>query len=415
MSRRQRKLRVLVGSHGHPAIHPGGAEIAAYSLFQALQARPDTEAWFLGCDRGRLPPRAGPCITQPFATDREFIYAGGAFDWFRFANHHTEFAPAFAALLMELRPDVLHLHHYLNFGVEVFSIARRALPDLRIFLTLHEYLAICHNVGQMVKHPSRALCYQESPAACHACFPDLQATEFYLRKRYLQRLMAEADGFIAPSRFLAGRYTEWGLPANLLQVIPNVATSATPTPATHRHPDRPLHVGFFGQIFPLKGIGVLLNAAGLLDRAGSDIVFDIHGTDAGQLPDTQAEFRTQLANAGPNVRYHGPYPPERVDALMQAVDVVVVPSLWWENAPLVMQEAARNGKTVIYSNIGGMAEQGEEIGAVPFPTGSAADLARILQKMAKAATLPPTRPMAGTTSTEPHIAIYRSATAQPVL
>jgi hypothetical protein len=261
MSRRQRKLRVLVGSHGHPAIHPGGAEIAAYSLFQALQARPDTEAWFLGCDRGRLPPRAGPCITQPFATDREFIYAGGAFDWFRFANHHTEFAPAFAALLMELRPDVLHLHHYINFGVEVFSIARRALPDLRIFLTLHEYLAICHHFGQMVKHPSRALCYRESPAECHACFPDSPPADFFLRKTYIQRFFNDVDGFIAPSKFLADRYLAWGLPPDRLRIIPNVPAPHTPATPAPRPEGAPLHVGYFGQISPLKGIQVFRPAA----------------------------------------------------------------------------------------------------------------------------------------------------------
>jgi glycosyltransferase involved in cell wall biosynthesis len=385
MSRRQRKLRVLVGSHGHPAIHPGGAEIAAYSLFQALQARPDTEAWFLGCDRGRLPPRAGPCITQPFATDREFIYAGGAFDWFRFANHHTEFAPAFAALLMELRPDVLHLHHYLNFGVEVFSIARRALPDLRIFLTLHEYLAICHHFGQMVKHPSRALCYRESPAECHACFPDSPPADFFLRKTYIQRFFNDVDGFIAPSKFLADRYLAWGLPPDRLRIIPNVPAPHTPATPAPRPEGAPLHVGYFGQISPLKGIQVFLDAAALLQQTHPNMVFDIHGTDAAQPPAFQAEFREKRASAGPNVRYHGPYAPERVDALMQTVDVVVVPSIWWENAPTVMQEAARNGRAVVCSDIGGMAEMAAEIGAAVFPVGSAGDLALVLDSTQPAA------------------------------
>jgi glycosyltransferase involved in cell wall biosynthesis len=115
------------------------------------------------------------------------------------------------------------------------------------------------------------------------------------------------------------------------------------------------------------------------------MVFDIHGTDAAQPPAFQAEFREKRASAGPNVRYHGPYAPERVDALMQTVDVVVVPSIWWENAPTVMQEAARNGRAVVCSDIGGMAEMAAEIGAAVFPVGSAGDLALVLDSTQPAA------------------------------
>jgi glycosyltransferase involved in cell wall biosynthesis len=59
--------------------------------------------------------------------------------------------------------------------------------------------------------------------------------------------------------------------------------------------------------------------------------------------------------------------------------VVVVPSIWWENAPTVMQEAARNGRAVVCSDIGGMAEMAAEIGAAVFPVGSAGDLAAVLR------------------------------------
>jgi glycosyltransferase involved in cell wall biosynthesis len=41
---------------------------------------------------------------------------------------------------------------------------------------------------------------------------------------------------------------------------------------------------------------------------------------------------------------------------MAAVDWVVVPSIWWENAPLVIQEAFMHRRPVIASGIGGMAE-----------------------------------------------------------
>ena len=163
-------MRVLVASHGHPAVTRGGAETAAYTLFQGLCGRPGFEAFFLGAQRGRPEACLGEPITQPFASDREYLYVGGAFDWFRLANHDPEFPRAFSALLAAVRPDILHMHHVLEFGVEAIAIARRVLPDVRIVLTLHEYLLICHHHGQMVKRPSRALCLRSGPAECHGCF-----------------------------------------------------------------------------------------------------------------------------------------------------------------------------------------------------------------------------------------------------
>ena len=42
---------------------------------------------------------------------------------------------------------------------------------------------------------------------------------------------------------------------------------------------------------------------------------------------------------------------------MAETDWVVVPSIWWENSPLVIQEAFFHGRPVICSDIGGMAEK----------------------------------------------------------
>ena len=42
---------------------------------------------------------------------------------------------------------------------------------------------------------------------------------------------------------------------------------------------------------------------------------------------------------------------------MADIDWVVVPSRWWENSPLVIQEAFMHGRPVICSDIGGMAEK----------------------------------------------------------
>ena len=53
----------------------------------------------------------------------------------------------------------------------------------------------------------------------------------------------------------------------------------------------------------------------------------------------------------------GAYDSHDLDSLMSAIDWVVVPSVWWENSPLVIQEAFAHRRPVICSDIGGVAEK----------------------------------------------------------
>lgn len=375
--------RLLILSQSHPMVSNGGGELAAWRLFDEFRARPGWQAWLLGCSRGGGAQRLGSPITQPFSAE-EFLYAADGFDWFKFANPDPAFPPAFEDILRTLRPDVVHFHHYMNIGLEAILIARRTLPEARIVLTLHEFGAICHHMGQMVTRPGLTLCHAASPRACHRCFPEISLADFFLRETYVKRFFALVDRFIAPSHFLAERFVAWGIPAERMTVIENVTAPPSPGPTAPRPPDGVLRVGFFGQITPLKGVTVLLAAASLLDRDDTPVSFDIHGDYSNQAAEFQTEIRTRLAEAPPNTRFHGPYDNERVDALMRDCDAILVPSIWWENAPVVIEEALRNRRPVICSDIGGMVEKvrpGRD--GLHFRVGNAASLATLLRSLAE--------------------------------
>src|SRR3984885_3155535 len=246
--------RILIASHSHPRLSKGGAEIAAFQLYDALQRRPGFESWFLGCVRDQMNQKLGATISQPFA-EREYLYSGAEFDWFKFANRDANFPREFRALLEQLQPQILHFHHYLNFGVEAFLHVRETLPNCKIVVTLHEYLAICHHFGQMITKPDRTLCYEANPTKCSSCFTELTPSDFSLRTWYIRRFFDLVDRFVAPSHFLADRYIAWGIPKDRMSVIENLIV---PSRATNRRPDAVggrglLRVGFFGQISALKG------------------------------------------------------------------------------------------------------------------------------------------------------------------
>jgi glycosyltransferase involved in cell wall biosynthesis len=79
----------------------------------------------------------------------------------------------------------------------------------------------------------------------------------------------------------------------------------------------------------------------------------------------------------------GPYQPSDLPWLMREIDWVVVSSRWWENSPLVIQEAFMQRRPVICSGIGGMAEKvTNELNGLHFSVGDADSLAAVIERAA---------------------------------
>ena len=106
--------------------------------------------------------------------------------------------------------QLVNFHHFNNLGLGVLRRIR-TLPGLKLAFTLHEFLAICHNHGQMVTPVGQRLCMRETSAACAACFPSMTRHDFIHRKRMFLETLGGFDVLIAPSAFLAERFCEWGL------------------------------------------------------------------------------------------------------------------------------------------------------------------------------------------------------------
>ncbi len=399
--------RVLVIAHTHPRLTEGGGEIAAYETFRRLRASAAFEASWLSHDAGQSPARAGAPFSQPFGED-EYLYSGRSFDHMRLANPDPGFAPAFLKLLRRLRPDIVHFHHVVGIGVEALALVRRALPSARVFLTLHEYLLICHHHGQMVTRPALELCPAASPQACHRCFPEEPPSAFFLRELWLKRFLAEVDRFICPSAFLAGRFQAWGLPADRLTVMENPLPLPPPLPAPM--PRSIPRIGCFGQISVLKGLGVLFAAARLLADRGWPGVIELHGRQEAQPEALQRPLDALLADIPGNVLRRGGYRNEQVTGLMAACDAVVVPSIWWENSPLVLREAVAAGVPVIGADLGGLGEKLRGVpGGIPFGARDPVALAEAILS------LPPAgkrRLTAAPATAEDPLLIYRMASPQ---
>jgi glycosyltransferase involved in cell wall biosynthesis len=350
-------LRILIVAHAHAAFSKGGAELAAYQLFEYFRDLPTCEAWFLACHQVPGFARPGSAFAIHGNDAREMLYHQGS-DYFDFSATNLRYlAFDLPALLQELRPDVVHCHHYTNLGVETFRVIRNALPRAKIVLTLHEFLAICNRQGQMVKTNGK-LCLRSQPQDCHLCMPERPPPDYFLRETYIKSLFCAVDQFIAPSEFLKARYVDWGLAPERIAVIENGQPEGDVAPQRVGDDGRQVF-GFFGSITPYKGVGLLLTAfAGLPEALRRRCALHLHGGGHEHFPGGfQARIEQAIASSPKEVVYAGPYAPETLATHMAGVDWVVVPSIWWENSPLVIQEAFRHGRPVICSNIGGMAEK----------------------------------------------------------
>ena len=376
------RFKVLVVSHAHPHYSKGGGEMAAHQLFEELENRPGVEALFLAA----APPRvqdAGQAF-RALGSGNEIIWNTRSLP-FHLGNARLSRASAeLRALLEAFRPDVVNFHHYFRVGVEAIDEVKRLSPNVPVVLTLHEYLAICHRDGQMLK-TGGALCERSSPVDCAACFPERSAAEFAARKRYIQRYFDQVDRFVSPSRFLIDRYVDWGIPRNKLTFIENgqppVEGLFQPGAEALSERKQRTRFAFFGQLTQYKGIDLLLQALALMPEAVRRTVsVEINGCE---LSDESNPFVPRLKALLEPVQEHvvwgGPYRPAQLGRLMTDSDWVVVPSLWWENSPLVIQEAFNHGRPVICADIGGMAEKVKHLeNGLQFRAGSASDLARTL-------------------------------------
>jgi glycosyltransferase involved in cell wall biosynthesis len=377
--------RVLVVAHGHPRLQPGGTEAVAHGLFRALKARGAPAFLLAGTDRAG---DAGTPFRAVGDAPDELLFASDAFDLFRLGRRDlADFSGPFAQLLRAVRPDVVHLHHLLRVGAEAPALVRRILPDARIVLTLHDFHAICHADGQMTTPRELRPCRAAAPAACAACFPDRTAAEFLRRELHLKALLAHVDLFVAPSLFLRDRFVAWGLPADRIAVVRNGLPGAEPAPARAlAEGERRAVFGIFGNVTPYKGATVALEALRrLADEGVRDARIEIHGTAGWRGTEFHEGFERAVEACGGRAAVHGPYAPDELPGRMAGVDWVLVPSVWWENAPLVVQEAFQHRRPPIVSGHGGLAEAVRDgVDGLHARPGDAADLARAMRRAVEA-------------------------------
>ena len=145
-------------------------------------------------------------------------------------------------------------------------------------------------------------------------------------------------------------------------------------------------IGFIGTLSSYKGCHVLIQAFKQLNLA--NLQLKIYGS-LEHYPDYAAELHA-LAAGNSAIEFCGTFPNHEIANILAGLDILVVPSLWYENTPLVVYSALAAHCPVIASDFPGMSEVvlHEQNGLV-FPAGASDVLAEQLHRLASDSDLLP--------------------------
>jgi len=412
-------MRILHAIHDFLPRHRAGSEIYAFELARELSRQADVFV---------LAAEYDPAT--PHGTIRWRSYEGLTVveivnNW-QFRSFDETYASErinaqLAHVLDATAPDVLHVHNLLNLSFDLPRLARER--GIRTVATLHDYTLVCPSGGQRVHVAESHVCESIDTDRCARCFnqsvfkrqmtaarllkgrrgrflstagraiyrlaPSLAASAIQsagpstIDPADVRRRLAAArqvfDGFdlvVSPSSAVADEFRRLGMAADRLQVS-DYGFAETSTAFTARKTRAgPLRIGFVGTLVWHKGVHVLVDAARGLQ--GSFEVH-IHG-DVGVFPEYTAVL--ERAAAGISVRFAGGFDRDRVHDIYRDIDVLVVPSLWPENSPLVIHEAFMHQLPVVAARVGGVPELVQhEVNGLLYDAFSVSALRAALQRL----------------------------------
>jgi glycosyltransferase involved in cell wall biosynthesis len=388
-------VRILLAVHGFPPRASAGVEIYTLRLAKALRALGHPVLVLAAvhdlADRpGALRRRVHEGVDVAEVVN---VHHRGSLE----ATYDDPDVDAAAAVVLdEFRPGIVHLQHLLNLSIGVPRLARaRGIP---VLWTLHDYWLRCPRDGQRrradgvvcesVDHALCARCLADSPYLVpalqrgvsgalrrvgagrslhrlHDALPRATEAALNLVRRVQppsaglagamdvrrQRLLQAVEGMdllLAPTEFVRERTLEAGVRAGQLRLLTyGVVGETRPRPGGPRP-----RLGFIGTVAPHKGVHVLIQAVRRL--ADLKLSLDVYG--ALTVHPAYVESLRQAAGGDPRIRFRGSFPEGGQDAALAEIDALVVPSVWWENSPLILLEALAAGVPVVASRIGGVPE-----------------------------------------------------------
>ena len=386
-------MRILLTVHQFLPKHSGGTERVTFDMARELRSR-GHDVYVMTTDT------ASPALKHNEAWDYEYeglhVRVVGLdrrrfSDQLRYEFDNPDMAEQMQAYMKRVRPELVHVLHAGRLSGSVIPAAKEY--DVPVVFTATDFWSICRVIhlrrrdnGQLCLGPDRL------GTNCLRCFvaqsqQPKETKDAYLKKsdaelgartlasrtslvrrtKYLRktRLVVDRIGFLigvvnmadlvlAPTRLTRDLLVRNGVSPRLIHLLPyGIDTSYIV--AAPRSPARPavLRVGFIGSLAHHKGPDVLISAfKGIPHTMAAQLT--IYG-DPRRDPAYFSKLE-ELADGDQRISFQGTFETERIGWILSEIDVLVVPSRWYENAPLVVNSAFAAGTPVVATDVGGLSE-----------------------------------------------------------
>jgi len=276
-------------------------------------------------------------------------------------------------LLEKINPDICHLHNiYHHLSPAILPVLKQhniptvmTLHDLKIACPAYRMLndqGICESCkGGKNYNILKNKCIKGSTLGSAVIM-----LESYLHL-WLDTYAQGVDRFVVPSRFYRDKFIEWGWPEEKFAYVPNFVD----TDQFDYNTKAGDYFFYFGRLSFEKGIGTLIKAA---LKAGVKLKV------AGVGPDEDAV--KSLAGDSQNIEFLGFLRGEELHQAIAHARSVVLPSEWYENAPISVMESYAMARPVIGADIGGIPELVQEgVTGFTYPSGDVQELTIVLSQV----------------------------------
>ncbi len=411
-------MKIVITIHHFPPNYSAGAEIYAYRL----------ASWLLGqghqvhvvtvesiSHQGTQELEVVEDSYDAIPVSRLYFNYDNFDDPFRASYQNTLIGKWFTEFLEREAPDLVHINScYILSGETILAAKQLGIPTLA---TVHDFWFACPRIillrtnGEVCEVP-------ENPAECVWCLAG-ERRRFRLpeqasgglvgrvahqalrsqtvsnvlgihpgvediahRRAYLIDTLRQADRVLAPSEFLRDVYISQGIPAEMIEYSrPGLDTSHWVVPEPEENDDADeLQITFIGQVAQHKGVHLLIDAFKRLDTSKRNARLKIYG-GLEAFPSYVAELEA-MAAGNPRIELAGRFKNALVSQILSTSDVVVVPSIWYENSPMSIMEPLAAGTPVITTNLGAMPEMvHHEVNGLLFENLDVQDLRNQLQRL----------------------------------
>jgi len=312
-------------------------------------------------------------------------------------------------VLEEFQPDICHIFHLMRLTSFFVDILEE--KGIKKYFTSTDYWFLCPTY-QLIRYNDK-LCQGPEPSKCFVCLANLytqgmETVPLHYKAAYklpklaslvnkeaakMQKALGKRieihkqtigkfDGVFISNLFMQSLFHKNGLKGKKEYIMdfPVPTRAEGVSNIDNISEEGSLRVGFIGTLRPSKGPHVLINACNEL-RDVNNIEVEIWG----EALDKQ--YKQQLNDAAEGiefVNFCGTFIQEDFNKVLEKLDVVVIPSIWYENTPLTALTALLGKRVLIVSNLGGLSTLVQDnVSGFTFPVGDSVALSKILKKLAQ--------------------------------